>query len=219
MAAGPVIPPAPPAMDLRPSTPSPVPQPAAADQPGEFTQLFQKLSSGGGSAAPAPFAAPAAALAPLPFAAPDVQRPLDPAPRADVPPPALPPAQALGVPSLGLPHLSAPPLAAPSLGVPPAPMPPGGQSKPGAPVIPNIAPPAPIGASMFGGSGPSEFTRMLSPIAPPPPPPVAIQAPAAAPAQPGAAKKSMLPLLIGLGAVIVMTVAIVVYFVVRGAKG
>jgi hypothetical protein len=209
-APGPVIPPPLPAMDLRPTAPSPVPPPASADQPGEFTQLFEKLASTAGGAPPAP---PAALLAP------DVQRPLDPTPRADVPAPPLGSVSPLGVPSLGLPPLSAPPLAAPSLGLSPDPLLPAGPPKPDMPARPNVAPPPPqIGGSIFGNSGPSEFTRMLTPITLPPPPPVAIQAPAAAAGDSAAGKKSMLPLLIGLGAVIVLTVAIVVYFVVRGAR-
>lgn len=257
-----VLPPLPAAMDPRPTTPSRVPQPAAADQPGEFTQLFQHLSSGAGASS-TPFAA-----APPP---PELQRPIAPTPRADAPPapPSVPP---LGAPALGsslgaslagpafagitppssLPPFGAAPLSggvgavlpAPSLasGAPAAsangpkpsdlnpPLPNLGGLPNAAPVLPASGggshppvwgapaptPAAPaIGASFFGSAPPSEFTRILSPIAAPAPP-VPIQPPtSAAPAAAGSSRKSMLPLIIGLAAVVVLTMAIVLYFVLR----
>jgi hypothetical protein len=225
----PVTPPAPPAFDPRPALPSAAPQAAAPHQPGEFTQLFQRLSPGVGTTPP---------VAGAPLLAPDVPRPLDPTPRADFALPSTPaPVSSFGAPSLGRPPLGAPSLGAASLGAVPAPKlpdlgtPPNGSGASTVPpVLPPIpAPPAaprswgtpatppPIGASVFGNSGPSEFTRILSPIAAPPPPPVPIQPPAS-PAQGAAgasAKKSMLPLIIGLVSVVVLTIVMVVYFVVR----
>jgi hypothetical protein len=71
---------------------------------------------------------------------------------------------------------------------------------------------------MFGG-GPaqSEYTRILGRVVVPPPPPIAIQPPAAANAAAPGQKpsKSMLPLIIALSVVMLLTVAIVAYFVFR----
>jgi hypothetical protein len=234
----PMIPPAPAAFDFRPTAPSPVPQAPAAAEPGEFTQLFQRLSPGGGLTPP-----PAAA----PFIAPDAPKPIAPMPRADAPPPSAPSlgAPAPGLPPLATPAFAVPTLGAPSLGAPPFGAPPiapkaaDSAPAPNASALPplpsfNPAPvtgaapprswgtpaaPPPIGASVFGNSAPSEFTRMLKPIAPPPPPPVSIQPPAAAPSSSaGGARRSMLPLIMGLSALLLLTVVIVVYFVVR-SKG
>ena len=229
----PVMPPVPPPLDLRPATPSPAPQPAAAPGPGEFTQLFQRQSPSGGTTPPPSFGA-------APVLAPEVPRPIEPTPRADLSsrPPA-PAVMPLGAPSLGLPALGAP-----SLGGSMAPVSPSAPKLPemaglpnagGQPTAPPVIPPVPvsgavpprpwgvpatppaIGASVFGNKAPSEFTRILSPIAAPPPPPVSIQPPVSAAQSSGGARssKSMLPLIIGLAAVVVLTVAMVVYFVLR----
>lgn len=243
-ASAPLMPPAPPPLDFRPRSPSPAPQAPEASQPGEFTQLFQRLSPSGGVQSPSPLAGAAS------FLAPEVPRPIEPLPRADAAPPSAP---SSGAPSLGLPPLAVPALGGPTLGAQLG-MPSLGAAPPSTPNSPETAPPRdvnglppmmsltppplagaaaaprswgtpatppPIGASVFGNSGPSEFTRMLSPIAPPPPPPVSIQppGPAAAPAAAGAAKKSMLPLIVALATVVVITIMIVGYFVMRGAKG
>lgn len=237
--AGSVMPAAPAPFDFRPTAPSPVPQAPAAPEPGEFTQLFQRLSPGGGLTPP-PIAAP-------PFTPPDIPKPIPPTPRADAPPPVpslgapalnLPPlaAPAFAVPTLGAPSLGAPPLGAPAQIAPQAPDHAAVPNASALPPLPSLIPPSiagavpprswgtpaappPIGASVFGNSAPSEFTRMLKPIAPPPPP-VSIQPPAgtASPAASGA-KRSILPLIIGLTAVVLLTVVIVVYFVVRAGRG
>jgi hypothetical protein len=70
---------------------------------------------------------------------------------------------------------------------------------------------------MFGGGGAqSEYTRILGKVTLPPPPPIAIQPPAPASAAPGQkASKSMLPLIVALSVVVLLTVAIVAYFVLR----
>jgi hypothetical protein len=220
-AANHVMPAPAPPVDLRPAAPSPVPQPAS-EQPGEFTQLFQRLSPTGGGAAGSPFSPPSTPFSPppsplaaVPFAVPDVSRPLEPTPRADAPPPP-PPGPSLGVPPLAVPALGVPSLGMSSLSAPPPASPPSAQRPQDVPPMPNVVPPPkPIGASMFAGAGPSEFTRILSPITLPSPPAV-IQPPAAPPAAGDkGGSKAMLPLIIGLGAVVVLTIAIVVYFVLR----
>jgi hypothetical protein len=71
---------------------------------------------------------------------------------------------------------------------------------------------------MFGGgAAQSEYTRILGRVAVPPPPPIAIQPPAAANATAPSQKasKSMVPLIIALSVVLMLTVAIVAYFVFR----
>jgi len=69
-------------------------------------------------------------------------------------------------------------------------------------------------------TGQSEFTRILGRVAvpPPPPPPIAIQPPAGAGASAPAGQKpkSMLPLIAGLSVVILLSIAIVAYFLRRG---
>ena len=79
------------------------------------------------------------------------------------------------------------------------------------------APQSPNVGAMFGNAdAPSEYTRILRGITLPPPPPVVIQAPgpeatsAAAEKKP---RKPMLPLIIGLGAIVLLTIAMVLYFV------
>lgn len=231
----PVMTPTAPPIDLRPATPSPAPQ-APTHQPGEFTQLFQRLSPSGGTTPPP-------SLGAAPFFAAEVPRPLEPTPRADfaaaAPPPSAPslPTPSLGIPPLAAPALGAPVLGAPLLGAPSlgskTPPPSNGSALPNVPPVMPPAPsappapprswgapaaPPPIGASVFGTSAPSEFTRILSPIAAPPPPPVSIQppgAPAQAAGGAGAKSKSMLPLIIGLAVVVVLTIVMVAYFVMR----
>ena len=70
---------------------------------------------------------------------------------------------------------------------------------------------------LFGGSvaGQSEYTQVLRGVPLPPPPPVVIQAPGPEAAAVGGNKsaKSLLPLIIALGAIVALTIAIVAYFV------
>jgi hypothetical protein len=62
----------------------------------------------------------------------------------------------------------------------------------------------------------SEFTRILGRVSAPPPPPISIQAPAADPATaPQKPAKSMVPLIVALNLVVLLTIAIVAYFVLR----
>jgi hypothetical protein len=222
----------------KPIAPPPAyPEPA---QPGEFTQLFQRISPAEGSSIPS-----LASPAPSPFRVPEIPRPIEPTPAADTgrvpfadlystPPAPLP------VPSLGgaaAPPASPPPLrldpgAPPSLGaapafiVPPAPnfgaasAAPNANGMPPAPLAPPPAwgasslPPA-LGSSLEVGVQ-SEFTRILGRVAVPPPPPAPLVPPQGGPA--GASKapaKSMMPLLVALNVVVLLTIAIVAYFMLR----
>ena len=216
----------------KPVTPPSYPEPA---QPGEFTQLFQRISPAAGSNGPS-FASP-----PTPFRAPEIPRPIEPMPAADLPRPSFadpygPPPASLPLPSLGVPASSPPPLsldaggppslgALPAFGVPPAPNfsdtpAPNGNGTPRPPAaLPPVwgaaaLPPA-IGSSLDVGVQ-SEFTRILGRVAVPPPPPTPIAPPQGAPA--GASKapgKSMMPLLVALNVVVLLTIAIVAYFMLR----
>ena len=213
------------------ATPSPSSAPGSA-QPGEFTQLFQRMAPGGGAgpATPVPSFMPPTVN---PSGAADLPRPIDLAPKADVPLANLSSRPAFPGSSFG----DAPPLpSAPSFGAPlradpPAILPPTPNFGNGAPhdtadappasPIPvwGAAPPAPNLGSSFDAPGQSEYTRILGRVAVPlPPPPVAVQPPAAAPAkseQKGS--KSLAPLWIGLAVVVLLTIAMVVYFGMRGA--
>jgi hypothetical protein len=186
----------------RPSTP-PAPQMEAPHQPGEFTQLFQRLSPTIGAPAPTPTPMP-----PMPAFVPDSMRSLE-APRADfLPPPVLPQAPSLTPPPVPAPSFGLP---APSLGAAPLPQPP----SPALPPWGGASNGTPNAGGVFGVGMQSEFTRILGRVATPPPPPP-IQAPAAAPAStPQKPAKSMVPLIIALNLVVLLTIAIVVYFVLR----
>lgn len=229
-----VMPPPAPALDFsRPAAPPPPRSPD--EQPGEFTQLFQRMSPGGGT--PGSIGTASQSM-------PETQRPLAATPRADAPPPPLPApaigsAPPLSAPSLGTPGLAAafggvlPPPSLGNLAPPPPPMSvPRLAETPGLPnagesSLPPVgaAPPAPwgapanssIGGPVFGAAAQSEYTRILGRVAPPPPPPVSIQPPAPAPVQQAGSKagKSMMPLIIALNAVVLLTIVIVAYFVLR----
>jgi hypothetical protein len=217
----------------KPIAPPSYPEPA---QPGEFTQLFQRISPAAGSSAPS-FAAPP----PAPFRAPEIPRPIEPTPAADLPRPSFaepygaPPAS-LPLPSLGAPSASPPRSldagGPPSLGalpafvVPPAPNfsdappPPNGNGTPRPPVTPPpvwgaaALPPA-LGSSLDVGVQ-SEFTRILGRVAAPLPPPPPMAPPQGSPAgAPKAPAKSMMPLLVALNVVVLLTIAIVAYFMFR----
>jgi hypothetical protein len=237
----PVMPPSPPPMDFsRPAAP-PVSAPVEPQQPGEFTQLFQRISPAGGAAQMTP---PFGAIPSTPV--PEISRPIDPIPRADFaapPPPApsLPQPPGLSAPSLGAAAAAAFSLGSLGAATPtPGPLPPAPRfDSPPAPNVnalntppsPSLAPPAPAwgaapaapaaAASLFSsGGGQSEFTRILGRVAVPPPPPISIQPPApnAAPASaPNAqgSSKSVLPLVIALGVLMLVTLAIVGYFIFR----
>ena len=72
--------------------------------------------------------------------------------------------------------------------------------------------------SIFNGAGAveSEFTRILGRVPLPPPPPVSVQPPApASDAATQKASKSMMPLIVALNVVLLLTIAIVAYFVLR----
>jgi|tagenome__1003787_1003787.scaffolds.fasta_scaffold20977367_2 hypothetical protein len=220
--------------------PKPMAPPVAYNepaQPGEFTQLFQRMSPAAGSNGPSPFSA-----SPMPFRAPEMPRPIDTTPAADLPrtpfsdsyrsPAPLP------IPSLGMtPPASPPPLsadlgtppslgAAPSFGLPPVPnfsSAPHAPNANGIPAAPAAHPPAwgasalppALGSSLDVGIQ-SEFTRILGRVAVPPPPPPPMAPPQGGPA--GASKapsKSVMPLIVALNAVVLLTIAIVAYFMLR----
>ena len=237
----PISPPAQPALGQVPAPPPAAPtsyeDPA---QPGEFTQLFQRISPASGSQVPSLASAP-----PAPFHAPEIPRRIETTPAADLaampfsddPYPA-PPAP-LPIPSLGgAPPVSPPPLslnlggppsfgAASAFAAPPAPnfsaAPPlpNENGNPPAPAAPppvwgaSALPPA-LGSSLDVGVQ-SEFTRILGRVAVPPPTPPPMAPPQGGP--PGASKapaKSVMPLLVALNVVVLLTVAIVAYFMLRG---
>lgn len=221
------------------NAPAPIAPPAYAEpaQPGEFTQLFQRISPAAGASVPS-FTPP-----PGPFRAPEIPRPIETMPAADLPRPSFsdayrPPPAPLPLPSLGVPASSAPPTSLgegrpPSLGsVPSFVVPPAPNFSDAPPPAPNVnevprppaAPPPVWGASALppalGGSldvgVQSEFTRILGRVAVPPPPPPPIAPPQGGPA--GASKapaKSMMPLLVALNVVVLLTIAIVAYFMLR----
>jgi hypothetical protein len=219
-----------------PTPPPAYPEPA---QPGEFTQLFQRISPAGGSSIPS-----LAPPAPSPFRTPEIPRPIETTPAADFgrapfadPYPTSP--APLPIPSLGAaaPPASPPPLrldpgTPPSLGAAPAFLAPPAPNFSGAPPAPNAngipaapaAPPPAWGASALPpalGSSldvgvQSEFTRILGRVAVPPPPPPPMAPPQGGPA--GGQKapaKSMMPLLVALNVVVLLTIAIVAYFMLR----
>ena len=159
------------------------------------------------------------------------------APPLVLPPPSLgaatPPTPSFAAPTPPMPSFGAP-LPAPALGMTPPSVSPSGPRLPDVSALPNVpasapnvplTPPSPWGvaprpasAGMFGGGGAqSEYTRILGKVTVPPPPPIAIQPPAPANASaPGQkASKSMLPLIVALNLVVLLTVAIVAYFVFR----
>ena len=214
--------------------------PAEPPQPGEFTQLFQRMSAAAGAGAGAPSAF--GAIPPAPATAPEIPRPIEPMPRADF---AVPPVPSFGqrtnlpAPSLGASGVAAA-ASLGSLGVPTGRRPPTRRAAtgepnevdrvpgrvPGTPPLPAGAPApgwgAPAVGALFGdvGGGQSEFTRILGRVAVAPPPPISIQpptpnaGPAAAP--PGQqSSKSMMPLAIALSTVVLMTIAIVAYFILK----
>jgi len=111
-------------------------------------------------------------------------------------------------------------------------------SSPGSPPVPPAVPPAPGGPAippwLGGGSldgsltpppsaGPSEFTRVISAMTPPPAPPAipapspAVQAPAIPPVAPAPAPASARPtlLLAGIALVVVLLIAVILFFVLR----
>jgi len=85
-------------------------------------------------------------------------------------------------------------------------------------VEPYAPPPIPSSAPLPRASGPSDFTRMLTPVEAPSsaPPPPAVK-PGARPDQAaGGRKPSALPLIIVLNVALVVAVGLVLYFVLRG---
>jgi hypothetical protein len=237
---GSVMQPAPTPDFNRSASPPPPMASAPPQEAGEFTQLFQRISPTAvpPSSAPPSMPVPSFGLPPVP----DAQRPIEPAPLADLAPPRFtppaatsrselpPPALGGAVPpaafSLGsmlpAPSLGMPAPALPSLPRPDAP-PNGGRTPPNVPPPPALPwaaaqPPQGPGSMFATATGQSEFTRILGRVAVPPPPPIAIQppAPAAASAGTGQKAKSMLPLIIGLSVVILLSIAIVAYFLRRG---
>jgi len=241
--AGRVMQPAP-VPDFHQST-GPLPPPPSippAQSGGEFTQLFQRLSATPPSASPVslPASSAPAMMPPPSFGLPsEPPRPIDEPPRADLmPPPSRGAPLVLPAPSLGAPTLPTPSLGsslpAPALGIAPpsaSPIEPRLPDVKGLPNVPSSAPnvaaappspwgaaPLPASAGLFGaGAAESEYTRILGRVALPPPPPIIIQPPAAvSAAAPGRkATNSMLPLIIALSVVLMMTLAIVAYFVFR----
>ena len=220
------------------------PSPTGGEFTQLFQRLSATPSSPPSVAPPTPSHLPSALppmMSPPSFGlATEMPRPVDQPARSDILPPAMPttPPMVLPPPSLGAPAASTPSLAsslpAPMLGMSPPVMPPSGPRPPDMSALPNVPPSAPIappipqtpwnatpsaasGGSIFGG-GPaqSEYTRILGKVVVPPPPPVSIQPPAAANATAASQKpKSMLPLIVALNVLVLLTVAIVAYFVFR----
>ena len=195
--------PFPTADSARPVPPPPAPPPAAPA--GEFTQLFQRLNTAG--------------AAPPTSKAADVPRPLDSAfGTADIS--IAPPAPRFGSET---PRPAAPvvPPLLPNSGSVMAPT-----SLPNVPTIGGGAPPpgSAWGAPTMADDGaPSDFTRILGRVSPP-----GQASPAAAPSTPAPAPaitaapggeprglKTYLPLILALNAVVVATIAIVLYFVLK----
>lgn len=230
-----------PALGYMPAPPT-APAPAYAEpaQPGEFTQLFQRISPAAGSNMPSYSSAP-----PAPFRAPEIPRPIDTTPAADLPhmpfadpyhaTPAPLPLPSLGAPPSSPRPLSLDPSAPPSLGAVPAfvvPPAPNFSDAPPSPPAPNVngaprppAAPAPVwgastlppalGSSLDVGVQ-SEFTRILGRVAVPPPPPPPMAPPTGSSAGPSKAPaKSVMPLLVALNVVVLLTLAIVAYFMLR----
>jgi hypothetical protein len=241
-AAGRVMQPAP-TPDFDRSAPPPPPMASTpSQQAGEFTQLFQRISPSSAPPSSVPPSTPMPSFGLPP--GPEAQRPIEPAPLADLAPSRLtappasspselpPPALGGAVPpaafSLGnmLPAPSLGSLSNPALPNTPRPDAPNdamaSPNVPPPPALPWAAPPTAAGpGNMFAtATGQSEFTRILGRVAvpPPPPPPIAIQPPAGAGASAPAGQKpkSMLPLIAGLSVVILLSIAIVGYFLRRG---
>jgi len=135
-------------------------------------------------------------------------------------PPASPPPLSadLGTPpSLG---------AAPSFGLPPVPnfsSAPHAPNANGIPAAPAAHPPAwgasalppALGSSLDVGVQ-SEFTRILGRVAVPPPPPLPLAPPQGGPASASKAPaKSVMPLIVALNVMVLLTIAIVAYFMLR----
>jgi hypothetical protein len=182
-----VMAPVAPAPEMEPSPSTALPE---APPPGEFTQLFQRLSP----------SAPPNGTVPAPMF--DSPRSVDPVRHADaghVTPAAPDVMSGFGGAPSGL--------RPPAFGeAPPAPSSHGGGN---------------IMSRVGADAGPSEFTRILAPIVLPSPA-ATTSAPSAAPkseapAEPSPArpKKSMVPLIVALNVVVLLTIAIVAYFVLR----
>ncbi len=84
-------------------------------------------------------------------------------------------------------------------------------------VEPYAPPPVPSSAPAPRASGPSDFTRMLTPVEAPPsaPPPPAVKPTAKPDAGGGGRKPSALPLIIVLNVALIAAVALILYFVLR----
>jgi len=84
-------------------------------------------------------------------------------------------------------------------------------------VEPYAPPPVPSSGPVPRASGPSDFTRMLTPVEAPPsaPPPPAVKPAAKAPEPGGGRKPSALPLIIALIVATVAAAALILYFVLR----
>ena len=83
-------------------------------------------------------------------------------------------------------------------------------------VEPYAPPPVPSSAPVPRASGPSDFTRMLTPVeAPPSVPPPPVVKPTAKPDAGGGKKPSALPLIIVLNVALIAAVGLILYFVLR----
>jgi hypothetical protein len=84
-------------------------------------------------------------------------------------------------------------------------------------VEPYAPPPVPSSAPVPRASGPSDFTRMLTPVEAPPsaPPPPAVKPTAKPDAGGGGRKPSALPLIIVLNVALIAAVGLILYFVLR----
>ena len=208
------------------------PPPPAEPAPGEFTRMFQ-------AGTPAPLAG--ASASPLVNAPHAPSPPAFPPPSGPAFTSA--PAEARGADALAAfggagadaagpfgAAFGAPPVAASAPAVPGLPAMASAPMPSGAPLAPMITPPAfrmpgtsGIGgsASPFGGAnaapaaGGSEYTQMIRQSTTPPPPPVVPAPPKAALAPPAVKTTLPLPLILAINVVVLLAVALVLYFVLR----
>lgn len=211
----PAITPLPAAVTPLPAAETPVPPPfvpaPSAARPGEFTQMFMAPTLPPSSAPPAltqpPIMPPA--YTPPAYAPPQGISSLPPLPPIDLPPAYTP------LPPVTSSPVLAPPTYTPAPTPTPAPMITGASAMP--PVLPPplFDLPGVGGASGAGSVRPkSEYTSIINvPVLPPPP---AVSAPVTnADATSGTKGRLSLPVILAINAIIIVTIALILYFVFR----